>query len=105
MDFVSLGAGVQSTVLLLMAEAGEIEPRPQGSGLSGRQAETPRDNGIVQERRACVKRRRAPDTLRRQGGLGGRSATETPRTTGIVRAGGPTWMVGGTVFEMWLGAL
>ncbi len=29
MEFLSLGAGVQSTVLLLLAEADEVRPRPQ----------------------------------------------------------------------------
>ena len=41
MDYVALGAGVQSTVLLLMAEAGEIEPRPQGAVFADTRWEPP----------------------------------------------------------------
>lgn len=39
--FISLGAGVQSTAMLLMAERGEIEPRPEAAIFADTQWEPP----------------------------------------------------------------
>ena len=39
--FVSLGAGVQSTVMLLMADRGDITPRPEGAVFADTQWEPP----------------------------------------------------------------